>query len=239
MLHQPAETWKIHVISYVCEHTLGHQFLHVNGPRIALRKDRPETTSGMFPRGEKAMNTAKGNRSSGRKKESGATAAPQSTGPHSSQEKTGRADIPPDASYFTDRFVPYLINHAASLFNLQFRKDLRKLDISVMQWRALAVLHGEPGLALREIVAKTAIDQPTLSRVVDQLHERGLIERAARESDSRYLSLSLTASGEDLYQNLWQLAWKHYQRGTSHLTPEETETLMMLLKKTISSLEAN
>jgi len=180
------------------------------------------------------MNRSQGKRAGNNKKETGTA---ENIEPISSREKPSGESMPQDARYFTDRFVPYLINHAASLFNMKFRKDLRKLDISVVQWRVLAVLHGEMGLALREVVAKTAIDQPTLSRVVDQLNERDLIKRAARESDSRYLSLSLTTKGEDLYHALWRLAWKHYQRGTSHMTAEETDMLVTLLRKTIDSLE--
>jgi DNA-binding MarR family transcriptional regulator len=175
------------------------------------------------------MSAPKRSRSTGEKE--------QTRGKSGALKNGSAAAAPPDAAYFTDQFVPYLINHAASLFNLQFRKDLRKLDISVIQWRVLAVLHGAPGLALREIVEKTAIDQPTLSRVIDQLHERELIERSARESDSRYLSLSLTEEGEALYERLWQLAWKHYQRGASNLSAEETNMLVALLQKTISSLK--
>jgi DNA-binding MarR family transcriptional regulator len=148
------------------------------------------------------------------------------------------AGLLPQEMYFTDRFVPYLINHVASLFNLQFKKDLRMTGMSVMQWRVLAVLRGAPGLSLREISDKTAIDQPTLSRVIDQLDERKLIERAARLSDGRYLALSLTAAGDELFERLWQLAWKHYQRGTHDLTAAESEQLVVLLQKTLASLRS-
>ena len=183
------------------------------------------------------MNASRRNRSAGEKNETPVkNAVPRNASSRVSDDPDSAA-APPDAAYFTGQFVPYLINHAASLFNLQFKKDLRKLDISVIQWRVLAVLHGSPGLALREIVEKTAIDQPTLSRVIDQLHERALLERPARESDGRYLSLSLTKEGDALYERLWQLAWKHYQRGTANLTESETDTLISLLRKTISSLK--
>ena len=40
-----------------------------------------------------------------------------------------------------------------------------------------------------------------------------------------------------MYERLWQLAWKHYQRGTANLTESETDTLISLLRKTISSLK--
>jgi DNA-binding MarR family transcriptional regulator len=143
---------------------------------------------------------------------------------------------PTDELYFTDRFVPYLINNIASLFNAQFKKDLKKLGISVMQWRTLAVLRGRPGLSLREICAHSSIDQPTLSRIIDQLVERGLIVRGSRLTDGRFLVLSLTDEGDALFERLWDLAWQHYQRGTRDLTPEETNTLIELLQKTQASL---
>jgi DNA-binding MarR family transcriptional regulator len=177
-----------------------------------------------------------------KQKESGAKAAPvrpmaRRKVAKAAPEPVPSVDAPPSDVSFTHTFVPYLINHVASLFNSQFKKDLRASGISVMQWRALAVLRESPGLSLRDLSEMTAIDQPTLSRIIDQLNERELIERTSRLSDGRYLTLMLTAEGETTFEKLWALAWRHYRRGTVGLSEAETETLTRLLQKTLASLK--
>jgi len=143
---------------------------------------------------------------------------------------------PWDPTFFTEGFVPYLMNRANTLWDAQFKKDLRELDISVVQWRVIGVLQGAPGIPLRELVQRTGIDQPTLSRILDQLERRELLQRGWRESDSRYLVLNLTPAGEAMFSRLWVLAWKHHRHGTASLTEDEERTLVMLLRKMIGSL---
>ncbi len=145
---------------------------------------------------------------------------------------------PHDANdrYFVEQFIPYLLNQTATLFNQKFKRDLKSRDMSVLQWRVLAVLKGAPELSLTVISQQAAIDQPTLSRLVDQMVERKLLERSQSAADARYLAITLTAEGERLFDELWPLAWKHYQRGMHELSEEEAAALTGLLRKVLSSL---
>jgi DNA-binding MarR family transcriptional regulator len=145
---------------------------------------------------------------------------------------------PHDANdrYFVEQFIPYLLNQTATLFNQKFKRDLKSRDMSVLQWRVLAVLKGAPEASLTVISQEAAIDQPTLSRLVDQMVERQLLKRSQSTADARFLAISLTPEGEQLFDDLWPLAWKHYQRGMHELSEDETTTLVGLLQKVLSSL---
>jgi DNA-binding MarR family transcriptional regulator len=142
----------------------------------------------------------------------------------------------PEGSYFTDAFLPYLLNKLADRFNRGFSKELRQYNISVSRWRTLAVVCSHPGVSLNDIVARTAIDQTTLSRIVDQLASAGLITRGPSANDSRVLTIRATLKGEALFRQLWPVAFKHYRRGASMLSPDEEATLVGLLQKLLARM---
>jgi DNA-binding MarR family transcriptional regulator len=144
----------------------------------------------------------------------------------------------PDPGYFVSDFIPYLLNQTANLYNQGFKREVRQHGISVSHWRVLAVLDAAPDVSLTELAAHTAIDQPTLSRVIDQLVERGLVVSAPRAGDGRFLAIALTEAGKALYREIWPVAWKHHLRGMRDLTEAEQLMLSLLLKKVLKSLKS-
>jgi DNA-binding MarR family transcriptional regulator len=90
---------------------------------------------------------------------------------------------------------------------------------------------------LNDIVEQTAIDQTTLSRVVDQLVSDDLVVRAPSDADARVLAIRATAKGEGLFRQLWPVAFKHYRRGVKPLAPDEEATLARLLQKLLTQTE--
>lgn len=60
---------------------------------------------------------------------------------------------------------------------------------------ALAVLAAEGPLRMGELAARLGISAPTVSRLVDHLVERGLLERVIDEDDHRATRVRLSADG--------------------------------------------
>ena len=144
----------------------------------------------------------------------------------------------PEGDYFISDFIPYLVNRVANKFNQGFIRDVKaRKVITISQWRVIAVLQARPNSSLNEIVQHVTIDQPTLSRIIDQLIERGLVTRTPRPDDGRYVSISLTAEGEKLFDDIWPLTAKHTKRGTSNLSAPEQAQLVTLLRKMAASLD--
>jgi DNA-binding MarR family transcriptional regulator len=160
--------------------------------------------------------------------------------PPSRSSQMNRTAAPPlrNSSFATEEFLPYLLNQITNLSNRNFKIALKRSPVNVRQFRVLAVLFRLPGLSLTELVEKTAIDQPTLSRMVDQLSALGLLKRETARNDGRLVRLSLTASGERLIEDLWPVAWKHYRIGVVELTQQEEASLIKLLKRVLDSLQA-
>jgi len=76
-------------------------------------------------------------------------------------------------------------------------------DISMREYDVLYTLSKcrEP-LRLSELNRHVLLSQPALSRLVDRLADRGLIQRAADPSDGRGIRLSLTGDGLALQQRI-------------------------------------
>lgn len=68
----------------------------------------------------------------------------------------------------------------------------------------LAVIAGNPGVSQNDLAASLVLKKSAVTRVVQRLERRGLIERKRSQTDRRANSLSLTAEGADLAERLRQ-----------------------------------
>jgi MarR family transcriptional regulator for hemolysin len=78
------------------------------------------------------------------------------------------------------------------------RRELRRhrKDLSVPQFRTLFFLRRNQGASLSDVAEHVGVTLPSMSSLVDELVERGLINRETRSDDRRRITLSLTARGD-------------------------------------------
>jgi MarR family transcriptional regulator for hemolysin len=68
-------------------------------------------------------------------------------------------------------------------------------EISVPQFRALAFIHNHEAASLSAVAEHIGLSAPSMSKLIDNLVARGLVERGAAADDRRRLTLRLTAQG--------------------------------------------
>lgn len=83
-----------------------------------------------------------------------------------------------------------------------------------------------------ELSRHALLSQPALSRLVDRLVARGLVERSADPADGRGVRLSLTGTGREVQRRIG----RRHARGVSRalrarLTPEELRQLDVIGRK--------
>ncbi len=121
-----------------------------------------------------------------------------------------------------EQFLPYRL----SVLTNRISRGLAALyserfDISVTEWRVIAVLGRYPGLSANNVAERTAMDKVAVSRAVARLLERDLLLREMHDSDRRRSVLELSEAGYAVYDVVVPLALD-YQR--SVLAPlDETE----------------
>ncbi len=131
-----------------------------------------------------------------------------------------------------DGFLPYRLS---VLSNAVSRKiaDIyeREFDLSVWQWRIIAVLGEQKGLTSTEVAQHTLMDKPTVSRAAASLIERGILERHIDADDRRRAPMRLTEEGEAIYAAVIPRALQSERELLDALTPEEATTLHTLLSR--------
>jgi DNA-binding MarR family transcriptional regulator len=135
-------------------------------------------------------------------------------------------------------FVPYLVNQITNLMNVPFKRDLKKNRMSYAHWTVLATLAHQGPRSLNELCVETVIDQPSLSRIIDQMVERNLVVRRPREDDARFVSISMTPFGRQRYLQLSAVAISHGNALIEGITESEIEQLRRTLTKILRQLEA-
>jgi DNA-binding MarR family transcriptional regulator len=106
-------------------------------------------------------------------------------------------------------------------------------DVSMREYDVLYTLSKCSGsLRLGELNRHVLLSQPALSRMVDRLAERGLIERKADPGDRRGLLLSLTESGRTVQRQIGRQHARGVARAmTAALSPDELGQLATICTK--------
>jgi len=112
------------------------------------------------------------------------------------------------------------------------RKEMRShraSDLSIVQFRSLAHISHFPGSSLSDLADHLGLTPPSTSSLVDGLVERGLVSRRERETDRRRVSLSLTESGQALFDQARSGAQQRFSELFAGLSPEECAQLTAAL----------
>ena len=132
-----------------------------------------------------------------------------------------------------------------SLFRVQvgvmrrLQKDAEFKDLTMREYDVLFNLTRCPTgwIRLNELNEHLLISQPSLSRMVDRLEARGLVQRRPAAQDQRGVELSLTDEGREVQKRLGRI---HVRGIHDLLTPaldrDELATLKKLTDKVLASL---
>ncbi|MCO6479182.1 MAG: MarR family transcriptional regulator [Phaeodactylibacter sp.] len=113
----------------------------------------------------------------------------------------------------------------------QIKSELKPFGITMQQYNVLRVLKGAGKPISTSVIRERLLDKMAdTSRMVDRLHQKGLVLRKACNHDKRLVDISISPEGEKLLASL-----KAINPGLddilSNLTEEEAETLNTLLDK--------
>lgn len=75
---------------------------------------------------------------------------------------------------------------------------LRPFDITPEQFSVLFQLYKDDGIKQKELAARTFKDQPTMTRILDVLLRKGLIQKEMCDSDRRAFLITITKNGKAL-----------------------------------------
>lgn len=98
------------------------------------------------------------------------------------------------------RSLPMALLRAREAVMRHFRISLRAHGLTEQQWRILRALGGIDAIEVTELARSAYLLGPSLSRILRDLEQRGLIERRAVKTDLRRGIVSISAKGVSLIE---------------------------------------
>lgn len=135
-------------------------------------------------------------------------------------------------------YIPYLLFRVSNRLDLKLREGLRKLKISIWLWRVLAVLRAYGTMTIGQIAHATALEQPTVSRVVAKLASKGWVKRETERQDSRYVHVSMTREGIKAFETIVPAALRHETRALEGISAQDKAKLKQLLEAVHANIES-
>lgn len=141
-------------------------------------------------------------------------------------------------NYESRTSIGYLLRHANKLLTMQVNALFTEQDISFVQFIVLISLRDGHAKTAAEINQHLCHDSGALTRLIDQLEERGFVKRERNNQDRRMMELILTTEGKDIVDAASYRVFTHYNSLLANYAPEEVNTLIHLLTRFINSLQA-
>jgi len=138
----------------------------------------------------------------------------------------------PVGTFALDAFLPYRLALLSSLVSRSIQKLYEaEFDISIPEWRLIAILGSDGPMAANDIRQRAAMDKVQVSRAAAKLSKSGHIIRQTDPDDRRKTTLFLSDSGQSIYNHIVPMALDREAFLTSALTEKEKDDLIKLLKK--------
>jgi DNA-binding MarR family transcriptional regulator len=112
-------------------------------------------------------------------------------------------------------------------------KELKEYDIYEPQYnvlRILRVVKGTP-ISVNTILKHMVQPSSNVTRIVDKLTQKGLVERTLSDEDRRKMDIIITEKGLVLLEKLDKKVQNFHKPMTKNLTKEETQSLTELIRK--------
>ncbi|MEN7530317.1 MULTISPECIES: MarR family winged helix-turn-helix transcriptional regulator [unclassified Cupriavidus] len=127
--------------------------------------------------------------------------------------------------------VGFHLNRARNTLLMEMDAALRPLDITGQQMGILlALMRGAASTPL-EISRALGIDTGLMTRMLDKLENKGLLQRQRSEEDRRVVHLLLTDKGRSVAGTIPEIAPQVLNHRLRHFSPEEFREFLRLLQK--------
>jgi len=144
--------------------------------------------------------------------------------------------MPNDAAGTVDldlaHFMPYRLSVLSNRVSSAIAKTYSvRFDLTIPEWRCIAVLGGAAGLSAGDVAQKTAMDKVQVSRAIARLVENKRVQRSVDADDGRVARLSLTAKGRVIYDEVAPLALALEAKLLGALSPADRVTLDRIMTR--------
>ncbi len=129
-----------------------------------------------------------------------------------------------------ERFLPYRLVVSATLASRALARIYgRHFGIGIPEWRVIAMLGQFDRLTARDVGELSHMHKTKVSRAVNELAERGLLERTPNRDDRREAFLSLSGPGRRIYDQVVPMALTFEKRLLDDIPAAEMQAFERVL----------
>jgi DNA-binding MarR family transcriptional regulator len=147
-----------------------------------------------------------------------------------SRQQVSRQHYSADSFHLQDS-IGYLVKRTQRLMHDRIEAAFASQGITFQQW--VVLMHLRDGLATTTagLCQELRHDSGAMTRLIDQLEERGLIGRRRQEADRRIVDLELKPAGRKMVESLIPLAVDTLNVALEDFTKAEVQQLKSLLHR--------
>ncbi|MDE2120140.1 MAG: MarR family transcriptional regulator [Betaproteobacteria bacterium] len=133
--------------------------------------------------------------------------------------------------YNREQSVGYWIKHAYQSLQRNLDGAMHELDLTGMQWGPLWLIGTFGADNVAACAREAGMDAGAMTRMLDRLEAKGLIERERSTQDRRVVHLRLTPRGEEVVARIPHRLAGVLNRQLRGFSLEEFQTLLELLQR--------
>lgn len=127
--------------------------------------------------------------------------------------------------------VGYHLRRAWSAFSSDFLAEMEGTGLRQVPFAVLSVVAANPGINQGAVGRVLGIKRANMVSLINELVDKGLVDRAVDANDRRAFSLKPTDAGTVALKDAVQRIAAHEQRMLADLSPQEQATLLDLLAR--------
>jgi homoprotocatechuate degradation regulator HpaR len=135
------------------------------------------------------------------------------------------------------RSLPMALLRAREQVMRHFRPMLRQFDLTEQQWRVLRAVGSIHETEITPLARATFLLAPSLTRILQDLEDRGLVVRRSSPDDLRLGLISITPAGVALIAAVAPHSEQIYAAITERFGPQRMNELMTLMRELEEILE--
>jgi MarR family transcriptional regulator, transcriptional regulator for hemolysin len=131
------------------------------------------------------------------------------------------------------RAFGFLVHDVSRLIKRRFERRARKMGLAITRQQAAVMLNiaGNEGVSQAEVATWLGIEPIALVRMLDKLHDEGLVERRAHPTDRRVRTLWLTPAARPVVEQTLAINEAIRREAFSGLPPRTGDALIDVLSQ--------
>src|SRR3954447_21995300 len=131
--------------------------------------------------------------------------------------------------------IGFLLSQVGTYAARRFAQRIGEVDLHPPLFRVLNVVDAAEGQSQQAIGEAIGAPASRMVAIVDELEQRGLVERRPHPSDRRIRALYLTAAGRRLLARGRRIAMEHEEEMTRGISEADRRRLTTLLQKLVDA----